>query len=637
MENKIQRLISTIGDHKYVSFDLFDTLMLRSVSKPEYVFDLVEAAYNEANSSKPISNFRAKRVLAERKARKANHYREVTIDYIYSFLRVKPEIKQKLEQLEKTIEINTCLSNQYMIEVFRKCREMGKDAFIITDMYLDHDTIVNILRKIGIDDVQIYLSAEIGKTKLSGELFSYVLQDKKIDAQSLIHIGDNPKTDIESPRRLGIDATERIINRHIEKPHLPNALYADYLATFIQNTLNIENLVAEDKTKALIGYSVLGPYLFEFCKWTHDYAQTNHIEKIAFVAREGYLLKNVYDVMYPEDVKNTCYIRINKNITRLPGLYIRPTVEQFLHTIPYRNEYSVEDLLNLLFVKGKDDLVDKLGVSLSDRLSHEELKSERFAILFEQIMQFIQPELEQQYNLFIAYLAQNHLDEPHLLVNNSIHGNAQKLIISILKNEGKKYVGTGIQFITSKECQQNTQMHVEGWLDSFHLSNLERYTFGQYALVFEHMLFEANGTAEILASRNGNVDAICADIGAERFNADIVNLIQDYSIRFAKNFRRQMEFDISPLAVKNFFELLICPTKEQAATIGNIKDEDFNGVSELVNTDAAVDCTDFKALGNYTQVKWPFGYLAVKGTESQLENYIRKLQIKLFLKNILEK
>lgn len=637
MENNIKQLIDTIGNHEYVSFDLFDTLMLRSVSKPEYIFDLVETAYNHENPSKPISNFRSKRIWAERKARKANHYHEVNIDYIYSFLRYRHDIKQRLEQLEKTIEINTCLPNQCMIGIFQKCREMGKDVFIVTDMYLDRNTIVNILQKIGIDNVEIYLSSEIQKTKLSGELFSYVLQDKKIDAKNLIHIGDNPITDIESPRKLGIDAAERIANNSIDRPHLSNDLFTDYLGTFIVNTLDVNDLCDEEKTKALIGYTVMGPFLYEFCKWTHDYAKRNHIDKIAFVAREGYLLKKVYEEVYPEDVNNTYYIRINKNLTRLPGLYIEPTLERFLHTIPYRKEYTIEEILNLLFIKDKAELAAELGISLSDKYKYEELETEKFVRLFKQIMHYMRPVLKRQYDLFFKYIEQNHLDEPHLLVNNSIHCNSQKLIIEILKHEGKKYEGIGIQFITSKDCRQNTQLQVEGWLDSFQLTNLERFSFCQYALVFEHMLFEPIGTAEVLTSENGNAHVICADIGAEQYNANNVNLIQSYCVRFAQNFKKQMEFDVSLLAVKDFFELLIHPSKEQATTIGDIYDEDFNGVSKLVDTNTVVDCTNFNALGNYANVKWPFGYLTINSTEDQLENYIKKLRIKLFLKKLLGK
>lgn len=65
----MEELLKKTKQFKYISVDLFDTLMYRIVSKPELIFDLVEREYNRENQ-KWITGFRKRRIKAETLARK---------------------------------------------------------------------------------------------------------------------------------------------------------------------------------------------------------------------------------------------------------------------------------------------------------------------------------------------------------------------------------------------------------------------------------------------------------------------------------------------------------------------------------------------------------------------------------------
>ena len=88
----------------------------------------------------------------------------------------------------------------------------------------------------------------------------------------ICHIGDNQKTDIESPRRYGIQSFERLAHRNNIEPYLSkrNTLDTDILNTFVWNHLRT---IADEheKIQARIGYSVIGPLLFDFCSWLADH------------------------------------------------------------------------------------------------------------------------------------------------------------------------------------------------------------------------------------------------------------------------------------------------------------------------------------------------------------------------------
>ena len=70
-------LKENIDKHAVISFDVFDTLLIRKVAEPHDVFRLVEQNLNQVG-------FARERIEAEELARKLAQGREVTFEEIYS-------------------------------------------------------------------------------------------------------------------------------------------------------------------------------------------------------------------------------------------------------------------------------------------------------------------------------------------------------------------------------------------------------------------------------------------------------------------------------------------------------------------------------------------------------------------------
>ena len=82
---------------KVISFDVFDTLVHRNVSKPEKIFELLKLAYNEKYSCD--DDLDQIRINAEIQARKKNGKKEITLEDIYKYF---PDLyKSKIKGLEK--------------------------------------------------------------------------------------------------------------------------------------------------------------------------------------------------------------------------------------------------------------------------------------------------------------------------------------------------------------------------------------------------------------------------------------------------------------------------------------------------------------------------------------------------------
>ena len=98
-----------------------------------------------------------------------------------------------------------CVQNPEMKDIFDYCHKNRKQIIIITDMYLDKKTIVEILTICGYRDYdKIYISSVCGEKKSHGKIFKRILSELNIPANTMLHIGDNWKSDYFMPKIKGI-------------------------------------------------------------------------------------------------------------------------------------------------------------------------------------------------------------------------------------------------------------------------------------------------------------------------------------------------------------------------------------------------------------------------------------------------
>lgn len=124
--NYIYDIYNEIQSYQYISFDLFDTLIKRSFSSVERIFELVEVNYNISHIDHKIKNFKKKRIEAERKARKLKAREDVSMKDIYSHLGYEKSICRTLMKEEADIEIETCCENVPLIELYYMCIRGGQ-------------------------------------------------------------------------------------------------------------------------------------------------------------------------------------------------------------------------------------------------------------------------------------------------------------------------------------------------------------------------------------------------------------------------------------------------------------------------------------------------------------------------------
>lgn len=320
---------------KCVSFDMFDTLVQRPFLCATDLFEVLNKYFLEIFNNKIGINFKkiredCEKLTREKIQQKHKNYQDITIDEIYKTIEetyyIDKNVLEKIKKKEKELEIRFCTKRKTGYELYTLALDLGKRVIVTSDMYLDKNTIKNILEKNGYNEIsKIYLSSEIRLTKAHGELYKYILEQENINSENIIHIGDNYNSDILSANKYNIKAMQLIKATDLT---FDRSRVNDLLGMFSKNIpswkdnvnalsfLGIRCMIAVFSIKYfdnpyvsfnmssdfnsdpyLIGYFALGMYMFGVTKWLLEDAQKEEYDKLVFMARDGYLPMKAYKIL----------------------------------------------------------------------------------------------------------------------------------------------------------------------------------------------------------------------------------------------------------------------------------------------------------------------------------------------------
>lgn len=630
IELSIKEMIESIKDYQYVSFDVFDTLIFRTVSSPDKIFDLAILEYQDKYGDY-IETFKIKRLYAEHLSRKY-YSREVSIDEIYEFLEFNDEVTNRFKQIEKSIEVKNCVPNPPMISVLNECKKRGQKIVITSDMYLTSDVFKDIFFKIGIAYDYLFISGEIRKTKWQGTIFPYLLNQLNIDCSQIVHVGDNTQSDILMPRKYDIHSLVRLQKETIkcESYCLESSVVSDQLVQLYRNAiLDLGEVTPEFR----VGYNVIGPFLFSFCKWIHSKKEENKIDILFFVAREGFLIKKIYDILYPKE--KTKYVRLNKSLLRLPSLDNGDVVENYILSLPPRKSYKLDDLCTMLGVVNKDGIITFLknhGFEVDNGLSIkcEDLHGDKYELIAAMVEYQKTYIVEQKKCLFDYLASMEAIGKKVGLVNNSMQGSGQYLLENICLANKLDIDIVGLQFASTKVCKNRLGDRFFAFFDDVKYYSIYNYIFCNFCLLIEHLLFEPNGTAICFTMEDGGVQVICDESGSEKHDFPIIEKVQLASVKFAKQAKDLLNVDISESSVSAIINLFLSPIKEDACFIGNLWDKDIDRMRKINEPTSNYSLIELLLKHKPNSLDWVEGYVSEK---EALRNWMKIFRIKKIVLN----
>lgn len=576
-----------IENSEVVSFDIFGTLLMRTCTAPEDVFDLVWARYSGLSYTDG-SFFRSKRVNA---CAELSQRQEPTLEEIYSSLDSFSDAeKMQLKQLELDCEREVLLPSKCGKELYDECVRLRKRIFITSDMYLGSDVLEKLLRGNGYDSFEaVIVSCEYRKTKQTGELFNILLDKSAVPAEHILHIGDNFTADYKNALRFGMNALY-IGDWNIGKKLAQKV--SKQGTTLISLPLSLTPSKPLDDDEKL-GYQVLGPILYGFAHWLHD--NSDDKKPLFFLARDSYLLRKAYLSLYPE--ADCRYLYLSRKSVTVPYLRDTSGLSSIADLVQLpRGPFSLAEFCEGLGIKEETwvELANRLHLP-TDKLwtKQEFFASEAINDFYCQIEPIVKSNAARQYDLLMQYLNESGVCDGSQLVDIGWHATIQKALEGIfgLSLHGF-YLGTsGDSGVSTCGYAYDEQAGLNMDLP------LKFALFGGF---FETFFYAPHGTTLGYQSLRGQSSPVLGPQEMGETAARRCNLIQTGALEYVSqlastSFERLMPYN-SRAAMQGLLRLGTRPTTAEVERFGALPYLNYGEVSPLIPPRGAYKSTAIKSI-----------------------------------------
>ena len=297
-----------------VSFDIFDTLIMRYVAAPSLVNEIIrlKLELRGIDLDFPTLRLRAEELARQKKSA------DVTLDEIYQSFAELAELDgdtcKEIRDLEIATELKLTLPREDVTAWFREILRRGRKVWLISDMYLQTPEVERMLKKCGVEGYEkLLISCETGMRKDTAAIWN----DLATRGVKFVHVGDNETSDLQLPgdRGFGIYHLMSAVNLFSQIPfgravleHYGGkfSLYAGIclgvvLAKKFQSPFRLKSALTDGTHRLILrnfyelGYWLYGAPLLTFVLWLMKKSRADGVERILFLARDGYFLRPLYE------------------------------------------------------------------------------------------------------------------------------------------------------------------------------------------------------------------------------------------------------------------------------------------------------------------------------------------------------
>lgn len=347
-----EQLMRQIHENDVVSIDLFDTLIMRQTLFPTDIFEMVDCRLKGKGIM--IRDFSKRRLESEKYLAK---FTEPTLVEIYTHMKstysIAEIVPEELAKLEWMIDYGLVVPRQEICDLMEEVHRQGKEIYIVSDTFYTKGQLIKLLEKCKVGFyTDIFASCEY-KTAKAGDLFKK-LKDR-VNEKKCLHIGDDIVADVESAGRHGIAACQ--IYSGVDLLELVGYLGVWDSIKGLANRIKIGMFVSKifnspfqfEKGERKIsiqnaydlGYLLFAPIISDFVIWFEEQIEQYDLPNIWFCARDGYLIKKMYDELHGDTestyflTSRTAAIRAGmeskEDIEYVRGMKFSGTIEEQLH------------------------------------------------------------------------------------------------------------------------------------------------------------------------------------------------------------------------------------------------------------------------------------------------------------------
>lgn len=368
-KNLWQYLSHSVKDISYVAnqgqivtFDIFDTLLMRTVAEPYHVNEIIRLKVEDLLGKD--FDFPTLRIKAEETARQIKGG-DVTLDDIYKSFAKLSKLDEatckKIRELEIATEVKLILPRKDIVTWFNELHDKyGKKIWLVSDMYMQTPDLERLLKKCSVEGYdKLLISCETRRRKDTAEIWEHFMRDGLNAQGKLIHLGDNETSDIQIPgdrkfstyhvmNALNLFTTTPFGKMLVERLEPRKSLYAGIflgvvLAKKFQSPFALNSDMTSRPGKIVLqnfrdfGYWFFGTPLLTFILWLIQMTRADGIQRILFLARDGYFLQPLYK-----------FVAEMLNVEPLPSDYFYAS-RRAVTIASIRNISHTEDIIKLNF------------------------------------------------------------------------------------------------------------------------------------------------------------------------------------------------------------------------------------------------------------------------------------------------
>lgn len=491
-------LIKKIKEHEIITFDIFDTLLMRRTLLPTDVFELVEKELAHENCAYPFSRMR----LAAEQALDDCPDLDRIYEKMKEIYQLEDAVAEKMKKTEYQTDASMLIRREKMYRIFQTAVSEKKDVYLLSDMYYPKEYLEELLKKHGIEGYKkLYVSCDVKKEKSDGSLYQFFLS--QAGPGRAMHIGDNRRADIEMAAANGMNAFWIFSAYELLMASSLQNVLADadtlrkrcMLGLIVSRVFN--NPFVLGSTKGILqideiqdaGYCFIAPILTEFTKWFASKIREYEIEQILFPSRDGYLMKMLYEVLTDQKVE-TIYFRTSRRSASVAGICGRSDIRQNADR-GYHGTYGN-------FLKTRFGVDMKAEDTRKDRFVNTAQKESMEALLLDYEAAILKNAREER-ERYLQYLKNSGLfkEKRQALFDFVAGGTVQYNLTRLL---GRKV--PGFYFATMNlpnHFYEEETSDIEAAYGNIRSYN-SRYQIGRYYLLMETVLSEGVGTFRCIGS-----------------------------------------------------------------------------------------------------------------------------------------
>ena len=323
------------------------------------------------------------------------------------------------------------------------------------------------------------------------------------------------------------------------------------------------------------GYNKLGPLLLCFSNWIYNELNKNNINKVFFLARDGYIMKQAFDIVNKNPKIKSSYFYASRRSIIVPSLCKINKTDEIFERIAFNKSISLRNFLKKVGLEdvNLDAIIEKYNYKYEDIIEINN-REQRFNNMLDDLFPIIKENAKEEWIAFKEYIKEEKFEGKVAIVDIGWYGSMQKAFETIL--DGVDIFGYYFGLVPNcKICKKNSY----GFLFDTNKNEMNYHKLHYFINNFEFLFLAQHGSVKRFINSDEKVVLYEYEYN-NRNEAVWAKNIQDSAMEYIKNYYGDL---ISyEETVNKFFKVFLFPRYKDANFFGNVqfKDDNFKYIAK---------------------------------------------------------